>query len=56
MPPRRSRGQQQSDRADDLHLWPFTFLALSKPRLALGTVSAAFTDWESMSLGSQAGG
>src|SRR5713226_1853928 len=27
---------------------PFTFLALSQPRLALGTVSAARTDWESM--------
>ncbi len=27
---------------------PFTFLALSQPRLALGTVSAARTDWESI--------
>jgi hypothetical protein len=25
-----------------------TFLALSQPRLAFGTVSAARTDWESM--------
>ena len=29
-------------------LRPFTFFALSQPRLALGTVSAARTDWESM--------
>jgi hypothetical protein len=29
-------------------LRPLTFLALSQPRLALGTVSAARTDWESM--------
>ena len=29
-------------------LRPFTFLAASQPRLALGTVSAARTDWESM--------
>jgi hypothetical protein len=29
-------------------LRPFTFLALSQPRVALGTVSAARTDWESM--------
>ena len=27
---------------------PFTFFALSQPRLALGTVSAARTDWESI--------
>ena len=27
---------------------PFTFFALSQPRDALGTVSAARTDWESM--------
>ena len=27
---------------------PFTFFALSHPRLALGTVSAARTDWESI--------
>jgi hypothetical protein len=27
---------------------PFTFFALSHPRLARGTVSAARTDWESM--------
>ena len=27
---------------------PLTFLALSQPRDALGTVSAARTDWESM--------
>ena len=29
-------------------LRPLTFLALSQPRVALGTVSAARTDWESM--------
>ena len=29
-------------------LRPLTFLALSQPRLAFGTVSAARTDWESM--------
>ena len=29
-------------------LRPFTFFALSHPRVALGTVSAARTDWESM--------
>jgi hypothetical protein len=29
-------------------LRPLTFLALSQPRLARGTVSAARTDWESM--------
>ena len=29
-------------------LRPLTFLALSQPRLALGTVSAARTDWESI--------
>ncbi len=29
-------------------LRPFTFLALSQPRLARGTVSAARTDWESI--------
>ena len=29
-------------------LRPFTFLALSQPRVARGTVSAARTDWESM--------
>jgi GntR family transcriptional regulator len=29
-------------------LRPLTFLALSQPRLALGTVAAARTDWESM--------
>ena len=29
-------------------LRPFTFFALSHPRLALGTVSAARTDWESI--------
>ena len=27
---------------------PFTFLALSHPRVAFGTVSAARTDWESI--------
>jgi len=27
---------------------PFTFFALSQPRVALGTVSAARTDWESI--------
>jgi hypothetical protein len=29
-------------------LRPLTFLALSQPRVALGTVPAARTDWESM--------
>ena len=29
-------------------LLPFTFFALSHPRVALGTVSAARTDWESI--------
>jgi hypothetical protein len=29
-------------------LRPLTFLALSQPRLALGTVSAARMDWESI--------
>jgi hypothetical protein len=29
-------------------LRPLTFLALSQPRLALGTVAAARTDWESI--------
>ena len=29
-------------------LRPFTFLALSQPRVAFGTVSAARTDWESI--------
>ena len=29
-------------------LRPFTFLALSQPGLAFGTVSAARTDWESI--------
>jgi hypothetical protein len=27
---------------------PFTFLALSQPRMALGTVPAARTDWEAI--------
>ena len=29
-------------------LRPLTFLALSQPRVAFGTVSAARTDWESI--------
>jgi hypothetical protein len=32
----------------DVPLAPLTFLAASQPRVALGTVSAARTDWESM--------
>jgi hypothetical protein len=41
--------EQQAGGVDgDVALAPLTFLALSQPREALGTVGAARTDWESM--------